>query len=69
MSSVRMCDQCGTIFAEGIEGSSTGQVTVMVKDDRGITRPVTRVMDYGPECSKSGEVQPRLAIRGSLTDD
>lgn len=61
MSGVRMCDRCGRIFAEGIEGSAVGTVTVMVKNERtGRTQPEQQTQDQCPACAGGGKVEPRL---------
>lgn len=61
MSTVRLCDRCGAIFAEAGEGTSTGQVTVMVRDPySGQSRPVQKSQDFCQECtSKSIASEPR----------
>ena len=68
MSTVRMCDKCGAIFPEGVEGSGVGQATMMVKDSRGRTVPETRTQDICPLCSNGGTPTPRLALTDGQAD-
>lgn len=66
MSAVRMCDKCGTIYPEGAEGASTGQVTVNERDQRGKMVANTKTMDICPMCGMGQETPtPRLAVTGS----
>lgn len=61
MSTVRMCDGCGLIFPEGAEGTSTGMVTVIIKDDRGRTSPDHKAADYCQDCTNgTTRRQPRV---------
>jgi len=63
MSSVRMCDKCGTIFPEGAEGSAILQGTIMVKDDRtGRVRQEQTNQDACPDCASGKPPAPRLAL-------
>lgn len=74
MSQVRMCDKCGILFPEGAEGTSTGQITAMVKDPRtGRTYPETRNADFCAGCTNgTNQLAPRVPISimgGSTTGD
>lgn len=70
MSQVRMCDTCGTIFAEGEEGSAVGTVTLMVKDPRsGGTRPEQRAQDMCPLCASGVRPAPRVLEAGEAVAD
>lgn len=63
MSSVRMCDRCGTIFKEGAEGSAVGSVTVMVREGNH-TYPQQQSQDICPDCGAGNSPTPKLAIEG-----
>jgi len=52
MSSVRMCDRCGTVFSERAEGWSTFAGSRRSRNqDTGKIDNVTEQMDSCPECS------------------
>jgi len=61
MSSVRMCDNCGTIFSEAESGWQTGSVVTVEED--GLKRSYQQ--DRCPECAVGvhgkRKMQPRLA--------
>ena len=52
MSSVRMCDRCGTVFSERGEGWSTFSGSTRKKDAEGKWVTVTDTLDSCPECSE-----------------
>lgn len=62
MSAVRMCDRCGTIFAEGANGATTGVATQSRRDEYGRPQSVTVSMDACPDCSTGDTLTPQLAI-------
>jgi hypothetical protein len=49
MSSVRMCDMCGTVFSERAEGWSTFTGSTRRKNDQGQWVNVTDTLDSCPE--------------------
>ena len=52
MSSVRMCDRCGTVFSERSEGWSTFAGSRRMKNqESGRFEQVTEQMDSCPDCS------------------
>lgn len=58
MSSVRMCDKCGSIFKEGEIGSGSFNGTVVQQDKNGHSETVNQFMDVCCECN----LVPRTAI-------
>lgn len=68
MSSVRMCDNCGSIFSEAEEGWQTGTVSTVGEDEFGqlVTRRVQQ--DRCPDCAVGvkgkPKVRPRIAQAG-----
>jgi hypothetical protein len=66
MSSVRMCDKCGSIFKEGEEGSGTGSMTVSKRTPDGRVIPVQQCVDWCAMCT-SMDVTP-AAIPARFTD-
>jgi hypothetical protein len=52
MSSVRMCDKCGTTFSERAEGWSTFTGTTRKRDDEGRWINQTDTLDSCPECTE-----------------
>jgi uncharacterized protein YbbK (DUF523 family) len=52
MSSVRMCDRCGTIFSEKADDWSTFGGTRTKKDERGERVTIQETMDACPECTE-----------------
>lgn len=63
MSSVRMCDNCGTIFSELEEGWTTAEVAQISDelDPYGNRKKITVVHDQCPDCSPQN-------IAGKLAD-
>lgn len=65
MSSVRMCDNCGTIFSEASGGWQTG--TIITVTEEGDTIRV--VQDRCPDCAVGGKDKkkplPKLAAAAS----
>lgn len=59
MSAVRMCDSCGTVFPEGIEGSSVGMGVVMIRTADGRRVPEQRQQDKCPPCAE-GNLVPQF---------
>lgn len=57
MSAVRMCDRCGSVFPEGIEGSAVGTGTIMRRDDAGRRVSEQVPQDMCPPCA-GGAVVP-----------
>lgn len=51
MSSVRMCDRCGTIFSELDSGWQTFSATTVSEDDDGNRKTVSVLMDACPACA------------------
>lgn len=52
MSSVRMCDRCGTIFSEIASGWQTYRATTVKRDaEKGTSYTVEVAMDACPDCS------------------
>ncbi len=65
MSSVRMCDRCGSIFSEREEGWSSVQSQRTVKDDTGRRVTVNENLDVCSGCGVGGGPSvptPRLAL-------
>jgi hypothetical protein len=53
MSSVRMCDRCGTIFSERADGWSTFSGTTRKRDpETGKFDTVSDTLDSCPECTE-----------------
>lgn len=69
MSTVRMCDRCGDIFKEGIEGSAVGTVTLMKTNRDGTPYPVQQAQDICPNCGAGASIRPRLALTMEDTYD
>jgi len=68
MSAVRMCDRCGSVFAEGAEGASVGTVTANERNPRtGRLESVTKSMDIGPCCGATQSPAPRFAVGSVAT--
>lgn len=62
MSAVRMCDKCGAIFPEGIEGSAIMNGSQTIRDERtGRLRTEDTTMDVCPDCSGSRKPTPRIS--------
>jgi rubredoxin len=59
MSSVRMCDVCGSIFSESEPGWQTGRVATIVED--GIQKVITQ--DRCPECAIGVKGMPKVRPR------
>lgn len=55
MSSVRMCDNCGTIFSEAAGGWQTGTILTIIEE--GDTIRV--VQDRCPACAVGGKDKPK----------
>lgn len=51
MSSVRMCDRCGTVFSERVEGWGTYQGSTSRRDPNGRLRQVTESLDLCSGCN------------------
>ena len=51
MSSVRMCDRCGEVFSELVDGWETFQVTRIDEDDDGRKVTRTEARDGCPACA------------------
>lgn len=51
MSSVRMCDRCGTIFSELDSGWQTFSASTFTEDDDGNRKAVSVLMDACPSCA------------------
>lgn len=67
MSTVRMCDRCGTIFPEGIDGSAVGTVTVMRRDpETHRSYPIQQTQDQCPPCA-GGETIPAPRLTAITT--
>lgn len=69
MSSVRMCDRCGTVFSERAEDWSTYTGTVMRRNKTtGQVERVSDELDACPECTElqmMGPQRPELATTAS----
>lgn len=63
MSSVRMCDNCGSIFSESEDGWQTGTVSTVGQDDFG--RSMTRMVqqDRCPDCAVGTKGKPKVRPR------
>lgn len=64
MSSVRMCDICGTVFSERVEGWSTYEGTVMRKNT--MTGKMERVSDEMDACPEDTERRMGIQQRPEL---
>lgn len=51
MSTVRMCDKCGTIFSELEDGYQSFTATTVKRDENGMTHNVQQAMDACPSCA------------------
>lgn len=51
MSSVRMCDKCGTIFSELEDGWQTFTATTVKRDEDGKSQQIQAAMDTCPSCA------------------
>ena len=61
MSSVRMCDKCGTVFSENEDGWSTFTGTRVTRDDDGRTRTLTIQQDSCGNCTNGMfQVKPKV---------
>jgi hypothetical protein len=68
MSSVRMCDRCGTIFSERSEGWSTFTGTTRRKDPAtGEWKNMSDSLDSCPECSELLTMPQRPAIATTVS--
>jgi hypothetical protein len=52
MSSVRMCDRCGTVFSERAENWSAYTGTKMARDDKGKLEQHSESLDACPDCTE-----------------
>ena len=50
MSSVRLCDGCGELFSENVEGWATQSATITKRDDNGRPVAVSAQLDKCPVC-------------------
>lgn len=62
MSSVRMCDRCGTVFSELADGWQTYQAATFKKDDEGRRISVSVMMDACPACAINAD-EPAAVTR------
>lgn len=67
MSSVRMCDRCGTVFSERAENWSTFTGTTRRKDADGGWKNVTDSLDSCPECTELMTTAQRPALAVTLS--
>lgn len=67
MSSVRMCDRCGTVFSERAENWSTFTGTTRRKTATGEWQNVTDSLDSCPECSELMTAPQRPAIAQTVS--
>lgn len=69
MSSVRMCDRCGTVFSERADDWSTYTGSRQRKNkETGRVEPVSDTMDACPECTElqfGAQQRPELATTAS----
>ena len=69
MSSVRACDNCGTIFSEAASGWGTAPVTSMQRNkDTGRMESVTSQKDMCPDCNNPAGIHtdpPPLHMKGA----
>jgi hypothetical protein len=57
-----MCDKCGTIFSERVQGWARGTVEVLTTDERGRSTTITEQRDTCDICTASGSVvRPTIA--------
>lgn len=71
MSSVRMCDRCGSVFSELAEGWQTFTGTTFRKDDKGARVSVNQTLDACPSCAiapPDSQAPPALINPGASSD-
>lgn len=69
MSSIRMCDKCGTIFSENEEDWSTGVATQFYTDEKGVRRQREQQRDQCGACNGTPQtIRPRLTIPEGTPD-
>lgn len=70
MSSVRMCDSCGTIFSEREDGWATQSATITKRDpETGKPRSVTLDLDKCGDCTElemNRPARPRLELTADV---
>jgi len=68
VSSVRMCDRCGTVFSERAENWTTFSGATRKKDAEGKWVTVSDTMDQCPECTELTMAPQRPELTTTVHD-